>query len=48
VSLALPGAPGSPTVAISLELFDFGPTPPLRLPAQGEVFDATQTVVAGL
>ena len=35
-------------VAISLELFNFGATPTVNLPAESEVFDATKTSLAGL
>ena len=35
-------------VAISLELFNFGATPTVHVPAESEVFDATKTSLAGL
>jgi hypothetical protein len=34
--------------AITLELFDFGPTAPVAVPASGEVFDATGSVLNSL
>jgi hypothetical protein len=33
---------------MSVELFGFGPTPPVTAPAQGDVYDATQLGLAGL
>jgi hypothetical protein len=33
---------------MSVELFGFGPTPPVTAPAQGDVYDATQVALAGL
>ena len=33
---------------MTMELFDFGPTPSLNPPPAGEVFDATQTALSGL
>jgi hypothetical protein len=33
---------------MSVELFGFGPTPPVTAPAQGDVYDATQAALAGL
>lgn len=35
-------------VAIALELFNFGATPTVNVPSDGEVFDATETSLAGL
>jgi hypothetical protein len=33
---------------MALELFDYGPTPPVQTPAASEVFDATQSTLSGL
>ena len=33
---------------MNVELFGFGPTPPVTTPAQGDVYDATQSALAGL
>jgi hypothetical protein len=36
------------TVHFEVELFDFGPTPPVTTPSESEVFDATKTALVGL
>ena len=36
------------SVRLEVELFDFGPTPPVRAPSDSEVFDATKTALGGL
>ena len=36
------------TVRFEVELFDFGPTPPVTTPSDSEVFDATKTALGGL
>jgi hypothetical protein len=36
------------TVHFQVELFDFGPTPPVTTPSNSEVFDATKTALGGL
>jgi hypothetical protein len=41
------GAEGA-SVSITMDLFDFGPTPSLQAPPASEVFDATQAAVGGL
>lgn len=50
IQIALAPAAGAqaPHVSVTLELFEFGPTPSLKAPAQNEVFDATQAAVSGL
>jgi len=38
----------APHVSVTLELFEFGPTPTLKPPPQSETFDATQGALSGL
>jgi hypothetical protein len=35
-------------IHMGIDLFGFGPTPPVTPPAEGEVYDATQSALAGL
>jgi hypothetical protein len=48
IALAPAAAAPAPRVSVTLELFEFGPTPSLKAPAQNEVFDATQAALSGL
>jgi hypothetical protein len=50
ISLALSIPVSGQTVSsqIVIELFDFGPTPTVTLPAQSDVYDATQAALGGL
>jgi hypothetical protein len=50
LTLALPLSTGGQRTQLSMtmELFEFGPTPTLSPPPAGEVFDATQTALSGL
>lgn len=49
LTLALPFSTAAQKVqfSITMELFEFGPTPTLAAPPSNEVFDATQTALAG-
>jgi len=46
LSLSTGGQPAQ--VNMTMELYEFGPTPSLNPPPAGEVFDATQTALSGL
>lgn len=48
LSLSLPLAGQRLQLSLALELFDFGPTPRLALPAPADVYDATGTALATL
>jgi hypothetical protein len=50
MALALSLATGAQRaqLGMTIELFDFGPTPPLTPPPDGEVFDATQAALGAL
>jgi hypothetical protein len=49
LTLAFPVSTGAQKAQLNMtmELFEFGPTPTLAAPPSGEVFDATQTALAG-
>jgi hypothetical protein len=51
IALALSLSPSGSSqahVGMTMELFDFGPTPAVSTPAAGEVFDATQSALSAL
>ena len=50
IALALSLSTGAqrPRVGVTIDLFEFGPTPTVTPPPPGEVFDATQTALAGV
>jgi hypothetical protein len=50
MSMAIPLSIGGQqaSTAIDFELYGYGPTPSVKPPASGEVFDATQSSLAGL
>jgi hypothetical protein len=48
LSLSLPVNGQTVSAQIFIELFDFGPTPTVAVPAPGDVYDATQAALGGL
>ena len=50
IALALSLSTGAqmPRVGVTIDLFEFGPTPAVAPPPPGEVFDATQSALAGV
>ncbi|HTY97936.1 MAG TPA: hypothetical protein VMB91_12900 [Solirubrobacteraceae bacterium] len=48
VTLSTPPSAGHLQVQINLELFDFGATPPVSVPAASETFEASSTGLSGL
>jgi hypothetical protein len=48
IVLSLPAGGQKLQMRLDLDLFGFGPTQPVALPPQGDVYDATRTTLAGL
>jgi hypothetical protein len=48
ISMTVSQGGQSVQVAMSVELYDYGPTPPVEAPAAGETYDLTQAVLGGL
>ena len=48
MSLQMGSGGGNVQLRVTIELFDFGATPPVSTPASSETFDATQTALNGL
>ncbi len=48
VTLSTPAAAGHLQVEINIELFDFGATPTVTIPAPSETFEASSTGLSGL
>jgi hypothetical protein len=48
MSLQMGSGGGNPQLRVTVELFDFGATPPVSAPPSSETFDATQTALSGL
>jgi hypothetical protein len=48
LTMSLPTGGSRAQMGMTIELFDFGPTPPVTAPAAGEVFDATHTALSAL
>jgi hypothetical protein len=48
LSLTVPVSGQTVSSQILIELFDFGPTPTITVPAAGDVYDATQAALSGL
>ena len=48
MSLQMGSGGGNLQLRVTIELFDFGATPPVSAPASSETFDATQSALSGL